>query len=184
MPKQQPIIRAVSGRQFTASAAALLVFIVDSQERILLLAHPRRNGEWEVINGALDAGETILEGALRETREEVGAGVQVQPLGAVHAYTFRFDDNVQHMITIGYLLAYLGGEIEPGDDMRGSQYRWWRLDDLASEDVRLIVPRDQKWLLARAVQLYRLWKDAPPTAFAPPDLQPPLDPTARTKYAL
>jgi 8-oxo-dGTP pyrophosphatase MutT (NUDIX family) len=179
MPDRQPIIHAVSGRQFAASAAALLVFIVDSQERILLLAHPRRQGEWEVVNGALDAGETILQCALRETREEAGAGVQVRPLGLVHAYTFHFDENIPHMITLGYLFAYQGGEIEPGDDMRGSRFRWWRLDELASDEVRLIVPRDQKWLLERAVQLYRLWKDAPV-----PELQPPLQAHARSKYTL
>jgi 8-oxo-dGTP pyrophosphatase MutT (NUDIX family) len=48
-----------------------------------------------VINGGLDAEETILDGMLREVREEAGTEIRVRPLGAIHAYTFRFDDHVQ-----------------------------------------------------------------------------------------
>ncbi|MEW5868296.1 MAG: NUDIX hydrolase [Chloroflexota bacterium] len=179
MPNQQPVITAADGRRkFACSPAAVLAFIVDAEERLLLLAHPHRKGEWEVINGALNANETILEGVLREVREEAGPAVQARPLGTVHAYTFRYDDNVQYMLTTCYLLIYEGGEILPGDDMQGSQYRWWRLDEIADPQVRLIVPRDQKWLLGRAVELYRLWKDQAV------DLQPERDPAARTKYTL
>jgi ADP-ribose pyrophosphatase YjhB (NUDIX family) len=179
MPNQQPLVTAANGRRtFSCSAAAVLGFIVDPEERILLLAHPLRKGEWEVVNGALDANETVLEGVLREVHEEAGPAVQVRPLGIVHAYTFRYDDNVQYMLTLCYLLAYQGGQVEPGDDMLGSRYRWWSLDEIAAPQVRLIVPRDQKWLLARAVECYRLWKDQVV------DLQPALDPAARTKYTL
>jgi hypothetical protein len=104
--------------------------------------------------------------------------VRVRPLGTVHAYTFRYDEVVQYMISIVYLLAYEGGPIEPGDDMRGSQYRWWRLNELLDDRVRLIVPRDQKWMAARAIELYRLWKDQSV------ELQPANEPGDRTKYAL
>jgi hypothetical protein len=41
--------------------------------------------------------------------------------------------------------------------MAGSEYRWWSLDEIASEDVVLIIPPGGKWLLARAVDLYRVW---------------------------
>ena len=179
MPNQQPLIRDAAGRRvFACSAAAVLAFIVDAQERLLLMAHPRRNGEWEVVNGALEAQETVVEGVLREIREEVGPALRVRPLGTVHSYTFRYDEAVQYMISIAYLVAYEGGPIQPGDDMRGSQYRWWRLEELLDEHVKLIVPRDQKWMAARAIELYGLWKDQMA------DLQPALDPSARTKYTL
>jgi 8-oxo-dGTP pyrophosphatase MutT (NUDIX family) len=181
MPNQQPPIWDVSGRRaFAGSAAAVLAFIVDEQGRLLLLAHPRRKGEWEVVNGALEAGETLLQGLLREVHEEAGPGVIARPLGVVHAYTFWYDDNVQYMLTVGFVLAYEGGEVAPGDDMQGSQWRWWRLDELMDPAVRLIVPRDQKWMAQRAVELYRLWKPSGGEI----DLQPPLDPQARTKYNL
>ncbi len=162
MANQQPVITAASGRQFAASAAAVLVFIVDLDERILLLRQPEGRkgpGAWEVVNGALEREETVLAGALREMREEAGPEIRVRPLGTVHASTFRYDAQVQYMIDICYLFAYEGGEVLPGDDMAGSEYRWWSLDEVADERVRLAVPRDQKWLLRRAVELYRLWRD-------------------------
>jgi 8-oxo-dGTP pyrophosphatase MutT (NUDIX family) len=179
MPNHQPLISDASGRRtFACSAAAVLAFIVDAEERILLLTHPQRRGEWEVVNGALEAEETILEGVLREVREELGPAIRVRPVGTVHAFTFWFDETVQYMLSIAYLLAYDGGPIVPGDDMQGSQYRWWRREEVAAEHVRLIVPRDQKWLVDRAIELYRLWRDQVV------ELQPARDPAARTKYLL
>jgi 8-oxo-dGTP pyrophosphatase MutT (NUDIX family) len=158
MPGQQPYVTTANGkRQFVCSPAALLVFIVNEEEEILLLSHPRRNGGWEVVNGALEAGETVLEGALRETREEAGEQVRVRPLGVVHVATFHYDEQVEYMLSLGYLMAYEGGEVEPGDDMAGSEYRWWSIEELMDESVRLIAPPEQKWWIQRAVELYRLW---------------------------
>jgi len=54
MPNQQPAITDVSGkRSFVCSPAAVLGCIVNAEEKILLLSHPRRKGYWEVVNGAL-----------------------------------------------------------------------------------------------------------------------------------
>ena len=171
----QPIIPSVDGkRQFAAFAAAVVAFIVDEQERLLLLAHPKRAGAWEVISGALEAEETVLDGVLRETREEAGPHIQVRPLGPVHIASFRYDDNVPHMLSLNYLLAYEGGVIEPGDDMTGSEYRWWTLAELEASESNVIIPRDL-WLLRRAIELYRLWQD---TDF---NLQPTHKPLHRPK---
>lgn len=176
MPNIQPVINDVTGRRkFACSAAAVLMFIVNEAEEILMLRHPRRTG-WEVVNGALNAEETLIEGALREIREEVGEAVQVRPLGTIHAYTFRYDDDVQYMISICFLMAYKGGEIRPGDDMQGSEFRWLGLSELMRDDFRLLVPRDQKWIMPRAIELFRLWKDQQV------ELQPGLDPAGKNKY--
>jgi hypothetical protein len=59
---------------------------------------------------------------------------------------------------VGYLLAYEGGDIKPGDDMAGSEYRWWSLEELASPEVKLLIPPGEKWLVERAVDLYRMWR--------------------------
>jgi len=178
MPNQQPIISDASGRRsFACSAAGLLAFIVNDREEILLLSNPKRNGKWEVVIGALDGSETILEGVLREIREEAGPAIRVRPLGTLHAYTFRYDDDVQYMISIAYLLAYEGGEVLAGDDMADSEIQWMSLAELESGEVDIIVPQAQSWLFRRALDLYRLWKDA-----ADVMLQPHLDETTRNKY--
>lgn len=179
MPNQQPHLTTADGkRKFACSAVAVSVFIVNEEEEILLLAHPQRKGGWEVVNGALEAGETVLAGALRETGEEAGPDVRVRPLGTVHVSTFHIDQKVQYMINVSYLMAYEGGQVQPGDDMRGSQFRWWSLAELADDRVRIIVPPGQKWLLKRAVELYRLWKEQTV------ELQPKLKLITRNKYTL
>ena len=52
-------------------------------------------------------------------------------------------------------MAYEGGQVQPGDDMLGSRFRWWSLEELADEDVEIHVP-SEKWIIERAVELYRL----------------------------
>jgi len=155
-----PILTSEKGRPFACSPAAVLVFILDREERILLLAHPRSSGAWEVVNGAVESEESVLSAVLRETREEVGPTVIVRPLGTIHVYTYRFDENVRAMTSIAYLLAYERGQVMPGDDMAGSAYRWWSLEEILRERPALAVPR-QLWLLERAVELHRLWRDRP-----------------------
>lgn len=159
MTRQPTVTSSQQQRHFACSPVAVQAIIVNEQEQVLLLASPHRYQEetWQIVSGALEAGETILEGVLRETREEVGEAIEVQPLGVVHVHTFHYDQAVQYMIGIYYLLAYKGGRIEPGDDMHGSLYRWWSLDELAGERVKLHAST-HLWMLPRAVELYRLWQ--------------------------
>jgi ADP-ribose pyrophosphatase YjhB (NUDIX family) len=172
MPKQQPFMTNAQGtRHFACSAVAVQAIILNADERVLLLSSPTRNrlGEWQTISGGLEAAETVLDGVLREVHEEAGPQVQVRPLGVVHAHTFHFDDHVPYMIGIYYLFAYEGGVVQPGDDMRDAQYRWWSIEELIAANVQFR-PSTHLWMLQRAVTLYRLWKDQPAVP-----LQPDLD---------
>lgn len=161
MSDPQPFITSTKGRQFAASAVAIQAVVVSPDEKILLLSSPTRNakGAWQVVSGGLEAGETVLNGALREAREELGSDICLRPLGTLHAQTFHYDANVQYMVAIYYLFAYEGGEVRPGDDMLDSVYRWWSLAELEDDRVKVVVPPSQKWLLKRAVELYKLWHD-------------------------
>ncbi len=176
MAGQATITTTNGKRAFACYPIAILVFIVDEQERILMLAHPQRQGGWEVINGAMEAEETILQGALRETAEEAGPGIRVRPLGTVHVQNFHYDEAVRYMFSVSYLMAYEGGEVIPGDDMQGSEYRWWSIKELEDEDIELLVPPNRKWIARRAIELYRLWKDQTV------DLQPNPDEPDSNKY--
>lgn len=162
MQNLQPRISNKKGtRRFACSAAAVQAVVVSPEETTLLLSSPTRNpgGVWQVVSGALEAGETVLEGTLREAQEELGSDVRLRPLGTIHVQTFHYDENVQYMIAIYYLLAYEGGEVLPGDDMQGSQYRWWSVAELENENVNIVVPPGQTWILKRAIELYRLWNE-------------------------
>jgi len=162
MSNLHPFVQKKKGtRRFACSAVAVQAVVVSPQETTLLLSSPVRNpgGVWQVVSGALEAGETVLEGTLREAREELGPKIRLRPLGTIHVQTFHYDENIQYMIAIYYLLAYEGGEVLPGDDMQGSQYRWLSLSELDDENVKIVVPPGQTWILKRAIELYRLWKD-------------------------
>jgi 8-oxo-dGTP pyrophosphatase MutT (NUDIX family) len=165
MPNQQPTITGTSGREFAGSAAALLAFIVNEDERLLMLSAPD-SAYWQVVGGALNSGETVLDGTLREIREEAGP-VQVRPLGVFHAYTFPYDDNVQYLLCVCTLFAYEGGTIVPGDDMAGSTVRWFSADELENGIYPNVIPSQMPWIFRRAIELFRLWKNQSPVELQP-----------------
>jgi 8-oxo-dGTP diphosphatase len=156
-----PTVSTASGREFATFPAAVVVAIVNADEELLLLESPRRRGWWEPVNGGVDAGETLLEAALREVREEAGPDVRVRPLGVVHASSFAYDALVQRIVSVTFVTAYEGGEVVPGSDMAGSNVRWVGLDAIAAERLRLVPPLDEQWLRERTIDLYRLWFEAP-----------------------
>jgi 8-oxo-dGTP diphosphatase len=58
--------------------AAGAVFVLDQADEPLVMLQKRsafahEGGSWSCAGGALDAGETALEGALREASEEIGS---------------------------------------------------------------------------------------------------------------
>jgi glycosyltransferase involved in cell wall biosynthesis/ADP-ribose pyrophosphatase YjhB (NUDIX family) len=170
-----PVVVTERGRPFTCVPVALLVFVVNDQEEFLLLRHPQRAG-WEVVNGALEANETLAAGALREVVEEAGPEARVRLLGPVHIQNFHYDQQVRYMLSLGFLAAYEGGEVIPGDDMRGSEVGWFSVAELEDESLPILVPPDLRWLFRRALALYRLWRDEQVV------LQEPLPERAANKY--
>ncbi|HET9907111.1 MAG TPA: NUDIX hydrolase [Anaerolineales bacterium] len=106
---------------------AIQAIIINQDQQVLLLSSPTRKQGWQVVSGALKAGETLLAGTLREVYEELGKNIQVRPLGTVHIETFHYDEQVRFMVSSYYLFAYQGGRIIPGDDMKGSKHRWWSM---------------------------------------------------------
>lgn len=157
----QPTLQAANGRTFATVPIALQAILINQQEQILLLNSPTRKQGWQVVSGGLEAGETVQDGTLREVREELGTAVRVRPLGVVHAQSFHYDESVRYMVGIYSLLAYEGGDIVPGDDMAGSEMRWFSLAELQTEPLNRHVTA-QPWMLARAVELYRLWREENP----------------------
>jgi 8-oxo-dGTP pyrophosphatase MutT (NUDIX family) len=155
------MVTASSGRSFATFPAAVVVPIVNRREELLLLESQRRPGWWEPVNGAVDDGETLLEAALREVREEAGSDLRVRPLGVVHASTFAYDARVRRMISVVYVMAHEGGAAVAGNDMRGSRIRWTTADAIESDGLRLIPPLDQAWLRQRTMELFRLWEPEP-----------------------
>lgn len=149
-----PTVVAESGRVFATQPAAVFVFIFNDEEKVLLMRSPGSPG-WRPVGGAVEAGETILEAARRETAEEVGELVDVRPLGVAHAWTYRYDGRVRQMIDVAWVMSYEGGEVVPGDDMAGSEWRWWVPGHVS--DLLVSLPEGTDWLLQRAVAVFRTY---------------------------
>ena len=168
----QPELVGDNGRRFAGFAAAVLVFIIDpSTRRFLLLSSPPKRGRpgWEIVNGGLDAGESVLEGVRREVAEEAGPEVALRVLGSVHSWTYRYDSSVTHMLSLAFVGAYEGGDVVPGDDMTGSMVWWASLDEVRSLAAAGdgLIPEDV-WVFERALSLFDLWVDGPIGEVPPP----------------
>ena len=149
-------------RVFPAYPIAVQALIIDENDRYLLLSSPSRNGnnEWQVISGGLEADETVLEGVLREVSEEGGPHLRVRPLTVIHSQTFSFDTHIPFMVGIYYLLAYEGGEVVPGDDMRDADHRWWSLDEMKRDGIKFH-PSTHMWMMERGVEMAKMLRKRP-----------------------
>ncbi len=165
---QQPIVYSEPPRKrpFTTTPIAVQAIIINEDEKILLMNSPTRKQGWQTVSGAFEAEETILDATIREVGEELGEGIRVRPLCLAHAETFHYDNAVRYMSSMYTLFVYEGGEIVPGDDMIGSEVKWWPLGEL-QQDKSLHHPTIKLWLFERAIQLYRLWKEVDPVELQP-----------------
>jgi 8-oxo-dGTP pyrophosphatase MutT (NUDIX family) len=158
-------------RELAAFPAAVLVLLVDEEDRALLLRKPGDDA-WQVVNGAMEAGETVLHAARRETHEEAGPAVRVRPVGVLHTMSFVLEGRPSPILSVVYLFAYEGGPVEPGDDMEGSEHAFVALDELANGAWPMEVPRGQPWLYERARLLMEWWRQAGRRADLERELEP------------
>ncbi len=111
--------------------AAVTVFVLDSQGRVLLIQRTD-NGLWSIPGGAQDFGEYISQTAVRETKEE--SGIDVEVTGVVGIYTnpnhvVAYDDGeVRQQFSICFHARHLGGEPTPSSE--SSAVRWVSRDEL------------------------------------------------------
>lgn len=113
--------------------------------RVLLVrrAKPPRAGQWSLPGGAQELGETVVEAARREVREEVGLELErVELLTVVDSITRDPDGAVRWHYTLVDLSAEAAqGEARPGSD--AAELAWFTLEEidrmgLWAETVRVI----------------------------------------------
>ena len=146
-----------NNRSFACFPAAVMVFVINEAEEFLVLSQEPDN--WVLVGGGIEDNESILEGALRESFEELGNEVQLNPLGVIHTMSFHYDAAVQNMISVMYLMKYCGGKIIPGDDLTGAVFDWWNMEKIRMNIEIISRPNRQLWLFERALKLYQLIKD-------------------------
>lgn len=124
-------------REYPTAPVAAVGGVVLDGDRVLLVrrAPPPRQGEWSLPGGRLELGESLVEGAAREVREETGLAVAVgsvvEVFDRVHrdeAGRIRF-----HFVIVDFLCRVTGGTLQAGDD--AAEARWATRDEVTALGV-------------------------------------------------
>jgi len=128
---------------FLVGAAAIIV----RERSVLLLKRSRHKdfapGEWDLVSGRVERGESVPEALSREIAEECGLDVEIlQPFE-----TWRMQRGEHELIGIIHLCRWRGGEVRLSEEHE--QYRWVPFEDLAAFPIhqsyrralRLVVER-------------------------------------------
>ncbi|HYN96171.1 MAG TPA: NUDIX domain-containing protein [Pilimelia sp.] len=131
---------------------AARVLLVDDADRLLLLrgADPARPAHryWMTVGGGLDAGESLVDCALREVAEETGLRLRPEQLGAPvrhEVIDFPFDGEWYRQEQDFFLVRVPAFEVSTaGHDVLEREtidaFRWWPLAELAATAERVYPP--------------------------------------------
>ena len=113
-------------RSARATSAGGVVHRPVSGREEIVLVHRRQPRLWALPKGTPNAGETLEETALRETREETGLAVTLEaPLRAI-SYVFVRGRTRFHKTVHFYLMRPIGGDLEHHDH-EFDEVRWFEL---------------------------------------------------------
>ena len=84
-------------------------------------AGPPKKGQWDLVGGFVDAGETVEEALHREVLEETGCRLEDVRMTATKTGDYAGQPTLNFMAT-----ARLVGEPKASDD--SAELRWWPLD--------------------------------------------------------
>jgi 8-oxo-dGTP pyrophosphatase MutT (NUDIX family) len=129
---------------------AVRVVLTDAGGRVLLFhvltPDEAPDGWWELPGGGIDAGESYLDAAVREIREETGLTLdpaQVSPPGWRRDSTWRSRGKrrLQHEVVVRARLAadqprVVDGGRTPEEIEDYVSARWWTVPEIAQSQVR------------------------------------------------
>lgn len=85
-------------------------------------------GSWTMPGGKVDFGETLIEAAIRETKEETGISLNKEDLKLI-SLTDDIKDNV-HFITAGFLCANCNQEPKIMEPDEITKWQWFDINNL------------------------------------------------------
>lgn len=119
--------------------ACTIVF--DEDDRLLLIRRTD-NGYWGLPGGHLDYGETLMQAAVRETREETGLDVQVKHLSGIYSAPYPEGlviNDVNQVVIAAFVGQVVGGELHPGPE--AADIGFFPMDALPEPLLPIHVPR-------------------------------------------
>ena len=110
------------------------VVVVNDAGEVLMIRRSD-NDNWAVPGGAIDLGESMVEAAVRETREETGIDCEISGLVGIysdpkHVLLYTSNGEVRQEFSILLTAVATGGQPTPSSE--SSDVRWVPREDLAS----------------------------------------------------
>ena len=131
-----------------ATSAGGVVHRSEAGQIQIVLVHRRQPPLWALPKGTPNAGETLAETAIRETREETGLQVEIEePISAI-TYFFVHGRTRFHKTVHFFLMRPIGGRLEDHDH-EFDEARWVPLD----EALELMTHATEQAVVRRAAEL-------------------------------
>ena len=142
-------------REFPQAPLVGVGAVIVQGDRVLLVQRGRdpMKGQWTLPGGVLEVGESLVEGVIREVREETGLDVEVLELVELLDRIHREDGRVRfHYVIADYLCRVTGGELHAASD--ADAVRWIERAEWNSHSALKIDPIttrviEEGWQMAR-----------------------------------
>jgi 8-oxo-dGTP diphosphatase len=145
-------------REFPEAPIVGVGAVIVDRGRVLLVRRGREplKGKWSLPGGMLELGESLLEGVVREVREETGLTVEAVELTELLDRVHREDGRVRyHYVIADYLCRVTGGELKAASD--AAAVRWveraeWNSHSALALDPVTVRVIEMGWQRARALE--------------------------------
>jgi 8-oxo-dGTP pyrophosphatase MutT (NUDIX family) len=135
-------------RSARATSAGGVVYRTAPARTEVALVHRLKPALWALPKGTPQAGETLEETALRETREETGLEVEIeQPISSIRYFFVRGRTRFAKTVHF-FLMRPVGGDLSLHDH-EFDEVLWWPLE----EAIQLVTYPTERSVLERAAAL-------------------------------
>jgi ADP-ribose pyrophosphatase YjhB (NUDIX family) len=132
-------------REFPEAPLVGVGAVVVDEGRVLLVRRGREplKGHWSLPGGLIEVGESLLEGVVREVREETGLIVEpvelIELLDRIHKESGPEGERVRyHYVIADYLCRVVGGELAAASDADAA--RWVERAEWNSHSALVLDP--------------------------------------------
>jgi ADP-ribose pyrophosphatase YjhB (NUDIX family) len=116
-------------REFPLAPLMCVGAVIVDKDRVLLVRRGTEpmKGHWTLPGGLLELGESLIEGVMREVREETGLMVEalqlIELLDRIHRLKEGHAEHVRyHYVIADYLCRVVGGQLQAASD--ADAVRW------------------------------------------------------------